>query len=191
MHNRCTTVAVTHQIRSDDRKCCGDDQVIVAASRLQSETASCGALEHEAFKLAPQQLAAGCALGNGQFSAPHGGAEPLDQPRLADDQAVSLSRTGEWAIASDQADADVRRHFRKKLGSAVAEAALIEHQEVEPGEVRCDKGELLAQRSLGQAQCCSDGEPLGLDGEEHERAVVGATGEIEAGDCQAPAAAPT
>jgi len=45
-----------------------------------------------------------------------------------------------------------RQQFRR----GVAEAALIEDQEVKPGEMRCE-GELLAQRSLRQAQCYGDG----------------------------------
>ena len=80
----------------------------------------------------------------------------------------SLRRAGKRAIAADQADANVRRCFREKFCSGVAEAALIEDQEVEPGEVRPDQGELLAQWRLGQAQCSRDGEPVGLDVEEHE-----------------------
>ena len=99
-------------------------------------------------------------LGDSQGAAPHGGAEPLDQPRLANDQAVSLHRAGERAIAADQADADVRRCLRQQFRGGIAEAALIEDEEVEPGEVRCDQGELLAQRCLRQAQCRADGEPV-------------------------------
>jgi hypothetical protein len=40
MHTRCTTVAVTHQIRSDDCECCCDDKVVMAVSRLPTELAS-------------------------------------------------------------------------------------------------------------------------------------------------------
>ncbi len=156
----------------------------MAASRLQAEPASRARLEDELSKLFAQELAAGRMLRDSQGAAPHGGAEPLDQPRLADDQAVSLRRAGERAIAADQADADVRRCFRQQFRSGVAEAALIEDEEVEAGEVRCDQGELLAQRSLRQAQRGADGEPVGLDVEEHERAVVAPAGEIEAGDDQ-------
>ena len=154
----------------------------MAASRLQAEPASRARLEDELSKLSAQQIAAGRMLRDSQSAAPHGGAEPLDQPRLADDQAVSLRRAGERAIAADQADADVRRCLRQQFGSGVAEAALIEDEEVEPGEVRCDQGELLAQRSLRQAQRRADGEPVGLDVEEHEGAVVATAGEIEAGN---------
>ena len=154
----------------------------MAASRLQSELASRARLEDELSKLSAQKLAAGRMLGDCQLAAPHGGAEPLDQPRLADDQAVSLRRAGERAIAADQADADVRRCFRQQFCSGVAEAALIEDEEVEAGEVRCDQGELLAQWRLRQAQCSRDGEPVRLDVEEHERAVVAPAGEIETGD---------
>ena len=82
----------------------------------------------------------GALLGDSRGAAPHGGAEPLDQPRLANDQPVSLRRAGERAIAADQADADVRRCLRQQFRSGVAEAALIEDEEVEPGEVRCDQG---------------------------------------------------
>ena len=153
----------------------------MAASRLQTEPASRARLEDELSKLFAQEIAAGRMLGDSQSAAPHGGAEPLDQPRLANDQAVSLRRAGERAIAADQADADVRRCFRQQFRSGVAEAALIEDEEVEAGEVRCDQGELLAQRSLRQAQRRRDGEPVRLDVEEHERAVVATTGEIEAG----------
>ena len=64
---------------------------------------------------------------------------------------------------------------------AEAEAALIEEEEVEAGEVRCDKGELLAQWRLRQAQCSRDGEPVRRGVEEHEGAVVTSAGEIEAG----------
>ena len=163
-----------------ERRC--DDKVVMAASRLQAEPASRARLEDELSKLFAQEIAAGRMLRDSQRSAPHGGAEPLDQPRLADDQAVSLRRAGERAIAADQADADVRRCFRQQFRSGVAEAALIEDEEVEAGEVRCDQGELLAQRRLRQAQRRADGEPVGLDVEEHERAVVAPAGEIETGD---------
>ena len=93
-----------------------------------------------------------------------------------------MRRAGERSIAADQADADVRRCLWQQFCSGIAEAALIEDEEVEPGEVRCDQSELLAQRSLRQAQRSPDGEPVGPDVEEHERAVVGATGKIKAGD---------
>ena len=76
----------------------------------------------------------------------------------------------------------MRRCLRQQFRSGVAEAALIEDEEVEPGEVRCDQGELLAQRRLRQAQRSRDGEPVRLDVEEHERAVVTPAGEIEAGN---------
>jgi hypothetical protein len=62
----------------------------MTTSRLQAEPPACARFEHEAFKLAPQQLAARRALTNGENSTPHGGAEPLDKARLADDQAISL-----------------------------------------------------------------------------------------------------
>jgi hypothetical protein len=108
--------------------------------------------------------------------------EPLDEPRLADDHAVAACRAGERAIAADQADADVRRCFRQQFRSDIAEAALIEDEEVEADEVWGDQGELLAQRGLRQAQRGANGEPAGRDVEEHERAVVGATGDIQTGD---------
>ena len=71
-------------------------------------------------------------------------------------------------MTGDQASADVRRCFRQQFRGDIAEAALIEDEEVEPSEVRCDQGELLAQWRLGLAQCSRDGEPVGLDVEEHE-----------------------
>ena len=154
----------------------------MAASRLQTELASRAGLEDERFKLFAQEIAPGCALGDCHFSAPHGRAEPLDQPRLADDEPVSLRRAGEWAIAAEETNANVRWCLREKLCSGVADAALIEDEEIEPGEVRCDQGELLPQGCLRQAQRRTDGEPAGFDVEEHERAVVGATGEIKSGD---------
>ena len=85
-----------------ERRC--DDEVIMAASRLQSQPAACARLEDELSKLPAQKFAAGRMLVDSQGCAPHGGAEPPDQPRLADDQAVSLRRAGERAIAADEAD---------------------------------------------------------------------------------------
>jgi len=154
----------------------------MAASRLQAEPASCARLEDELSKLSAQKLATGRVLRDHQFSAPYDGAEPLDQPRLTDDQAVAVRPAGEWAIAADEADAHVRRRFRQQFRGGVAEAALIEDEEVEAGEVWCDQGELLSQRSLRQAQRRADGEPVSLGVEEQERAVVAPAGEIEAGD---------
>ena len=92
-----------------------------------------------------------------------------------------MHRVGERSIAADQADAYVRWCLWQQLGSDVAQAALIEDEEVEPGEARCDQGELLAQWRLRQAQCSRDGEPTGFDVEEHEGAVVAPACDIEAG----------
>jgi hypothetical protein len=86
------------------------------------------------------------------------------------------------AIAADQADADVRRCLRQQFRGSVAEATLVKDEEVEASEMRRDPAELLAQRSLRQAQSCGDGESLGLDGEQHERAVVASSGDIQTGD---------
>ena len=66
----------------------------MAASRLQSEPASRARLEDELSKLLAQKIAAGRVLSDSQCSAPHSGAEPLDQPRLADDQAVAAVPSG-------------------------------------------------------------------------------------------------
>src|SRR4051794_513012 len=118
-----------------ERRC--HNEVIMAASGLPSDLASRTRLEGELSKLPTQKLAAVRMLGDSQRAAPHGGAEPPDQPRLANDQAVSVRRAGQPAIAADQADTDVRRCLREKLCGNVAEAALIEDEEVEPGEVRC------------------------------------------------------
>jgi hypothetical protein len=128
----------------------------------------------------------GGLLVDGHLSAPHCGAEPLHQPRFPDDQAIAACRAGEWAIARDEADADVRWRFRQQLCSGVAKAALIEDEEVEAGEVRCDQGELLPQQSLRQAQRGADDEPVRLGVEEHERAKVAPTGKIEAGNDHDP-----
>ena len=154
----------------------------MAASRLQSEPALRAGLENELRKLPAQKLAAGRLIRDSQGAAPHGGAEPLHQPRFPDDQPVSLRRASEWAIAADQADADMRRCLWQQFRSGVAEAALIKDQEVEPGEVRFDQGELLGQRPLRQAQRGADGKSVGPGVEEHERAKVAPTGKIEAGD---------
>ena len=170
------------EIRCEHGKCRRGHQVVMAASRLQTEPSLRARLEDELSKLPAQKLTSGRMLGDSQFSTPHGGAEPLDQPRLANDQAVSLRRADERSIAADQADADMRRCFRQQFRRGIAEAALIENEEVEAGEVRCDEGELLAQRNLRQAQRSRDGEPVSLDVEEHEGAVVAPAGEIEAGD---------
>src|SRR5215204_405125 len=149
----------------------------MAASRLQLEPASRARLEDELRKLSAQKLAAGRMLRDRQLSAPHDGAEPLDQPRFPDDQAVSLRRAGKRAIAADEADAHVRWCFRQQFCRGVAETALIEDEEVEPSEVRCDQGELLAQRSLRQAQRRTYDEPVRLGVQEHERAKVASYGQ--------------
>ena len=96
----------------------------MAASRLQLELASCARLEDEPFKLLPQQLAAGRMLRDSQGAAPHGGAEPLDQPRLADDQAVAAAPSGRAGDRRRQADTNVRRCLRQQFRGDVAEAAL-------------------------------------------------------------------
>ena len=128
------------------------NEVVMAPSRLQPETASRARLQDELSKLPAQKLAAGRMLVDSQGGAPHCGAKPLDQPRLTDDQPVSLRRADERAIAADQADANVRRCFRQQFCCGVAEATLIEDEEVDAGEVRCDEGELLAQWRLRQAK---------------------------------------
>ena len=74
------------------------------------------------------------------------------------------------------------RCLRQQFRRGVTKAALIKDQDVEAGEVRCDQGELLSQWRLRQAQRRTDGEPAGLDVEEHERAKVAPKGKIEAGD---------
>ena len=93
----------------------------MAASGLHSEPASCARLENELTQFAAQKLTPGRLLGDSQGAAPHGQSEPLDQPRLANNQAVSLSRSGNRAVAADQADADVRRRFRQQFCRGVAE----------------------------------------------------------------------
>ena len=154
----------------------------MAATCLHSKLASRAGLENKLTQLPAQKLAAGRMLRDRQLSAPHDGAEPLDQPRFPDDQAIALRRAGERAIAADEADAHVRRCLRQQLGSGVAKATLIKDQDVEACEVRCDEGELLAQRRLRQAYCSRDGESVRCDVEEHERAVVAPAGKIETGD---------
>jgi hypothetical protein len=161
-----------------------DDQVVMAARRLQSEAASRTRLEDELRKLPAQKLTPGRMVRDRQLSAPHGGAEPLDQARLANNQAVTVRRPSKRAIAANQADTDVRRCLWQQFCGSIAEAALIEDEEVEPREVWCDQGELLTQWRLRQAQCGGDGEPGSLDVEEHERAVVTSAGEVETGDDQ-------
>jgi hypothetical protein len=59
-----------------------------------------------------------------------------------------VSRAGKRTIAANQADADMRGCSRQQFRGGVAEAALIEDEEVEPCEVRGDQGELLAQGRL-------------------------------------------
>ena len=70
----------------------------MAASRLQPELASRAQFEDELSELPAQQIAAGRMLRDSQSTASHGGAEPLDQRRLTDDQAVSLRRAGGRAV---------------------------------------------------------------------------------------------
>ena len=57
-----------------------DDEVVMAASRLNPEPAACARLEHEAFKLVPQQLAARRMVRDRQFSAPICAALPSPRP---------------------------------------------------------------------------------------------------------------
>jgi hypothetical protein len=154
----------------------------MAASRLQPQAASRSRLEDELRKLFAQKLAAGRMLRNSQLSASHRRAEPLDQARLSEDQSVPSRQARERSITGDQASADVRRCFRQQFSGDIAEAALVEDEEVEAGEVRFKEGELLTQGSLRQAQRRTDGEPIGLGVEEHKRAVVAPAGEIKAGD---------
>ena len=103
----------------------------MAASRFQTDMASRARLQDELGKLFAQQLAAGGTLGDTQLSASRGSAEPLDQPRLANDQAVAACRADERAVAADEANTEVRRCLRQKLCGGIAEAALIEEEEVE------------------------------------------------------------
>ena len=109
----------------------------MAVSRLQLHLALCARLEDELSKLWRKSSRPGAC--STTVRAPLRMTVPSrwishDLPN----QASPSSRTGERAIAADEADADVRRCLWQQLCSGVAEAALIEDQEVEPGEVRCD-----------------------------------------------------
>jgi len=64
MHTHCTTVAMTHQIRSDDCERGRDDEVVMAASSLQSEPALRARLEDELSEFSAQEVAAGRTLGD-------------------------------------------------------------------------------------------------------------------------------
>ena len=132
----------------------------MAASRLQPEPASRARLEDELSKLSAQQLAAGRMLRDSQGAAPHGGAEPLDQPRLPDDQAIAALPSGESAAIADRPK--TRRSSSATCGSIRA---------------NCWRNGACGRRSAAR-----DGEPARLDVEEHERTVVTTAGEIEAGD---------
>ena len=96
----------------------GKDEIVMAARRLQPEPASRAWLEDELSKLPAQKLAAGRILRDSQGAAPHGGAEPLDQPRLADDQAVALPS----GRAGDHPRRGRRRH------AAVFSAAILQRR---------------------------------------------------------------
>ena len=114
----------------------------------------------------------GAAMREWSSTPRHGGAEPLDQPRLANDQAVLFTPRGRFGQRSRCRATPTCGVVSAAISAAgIAEAALIENEEVEAGEVRCDEGELLAQRNLRQAQRSRDGEPVSLDVEEHEGAV--------------------
>ena len=62
-----------------------------------------GGLQHsqERADLPAQKIAAGRFSGDIQGTAPHGGAEPLDQPRFPNDQPVAVRRPSRRAIAAD------------------------------------------------------------------------------------------
>ena len=68
------------QISRKDGERRRDHEVVMAASRLQAEPASCARLEGELRKLLAQKIAPGRLLSDSQGASPHGGAEPLDQP---------------------------------------------------------------------------------------------------------------
>ena len=55
-----------------------------------------------------------------------------------------------YPIAGEEADADMRRCFRHQFRGDIAEAALIEDEEVEPTEVRCDSATVLAAGAAQQ-----------------------------------------
>ena len=89
----CTNVGVMSPLAFAEIRCeygerRRDDKVVMAASGLQTELASRSRLEGELSEFPAQEIAAGRLLGNSKGAAPHGGAEPLDQPRLASDQPV-------------------------------------------------------------------------------------------------------
>ena len=61
-----------------------------------------------------------------------------------------MCRPSKRAIAANQADTDVRRCLWQQFCGSIAEAALIEDEEVEPREVWCDQGELLRNGACGR-----------------------------------------
>ena len=126
----------------------------MSASRLQSEPAACARLEHELSKLPAQLIAAGCALGDRQPSTPHDGAEPLDQPRLTDDQAVAVRRAGERGTPPIKADANGQRCLRQQFRGGVAEAALIKRP---GGQGR--RGAGRSRRTAGATEPAADAAP--------------------------------
>src|SRR4051794_23007190 len=77
------------EIRREHGKRRRDDKIIVTAGRLQPDPAARARLENELTQLSAQKLAPGRLRGDGQVSNAHGGAEPLDQPGLADDKPVA------------------------------------------------------------------------------------------------------
>ena len=106
----------------------------MAASGLQPKLASRARLEDELGKLPAQQIAAG------RLSATVRAPLRMTAPSrwISHDFPTtrrSPRRAGEWSIAADQADADMRRCLRQQFRGGIAEAALIKDQEVEPAEV--------------------------------------------------------
>jgi hypothetical protein len=176
------SITAGRKIRGQHGECRRDDEIVMAAGRLQSEPAAHARLEDKLTQLAPQKFVAWSLLGDSQASTPHGGAKALDQPLLTDDEPVASGRASGQPIGADQTHTHMRRLARQQLDADVAKPTLIKGKKVETGKVWSDERELFAQGSLRQAQRCADCEAVWLDVEEHERAVVTAAGEIETGN---------
>ena len=157
-----------------------DDGVIMAANRLQPEPALASWLDDELRSPRRSSSRPGARSATS-------GAAPHDSRAAGSATTCETTRRSPCAERASGRSPPRGRRRRAAVFSAaarrdVAEAALIQEEEVEAGKVRCDQGELLAQRNLRQTQRGADGEPDRRDVEQHERAVVASAGEIKTGD---------
>jgi hypothetical protein len=105
----------------------------MAASGLETEPASRARFEDELSKLFAQEIAAGGVHGDDEISAPHGGAEPLNQPERVQITADQCPRISAEHLAAERirlGDALFRQEYFGAFVSApgsVFDAEVLAH----------------------------------------------------------------